>query len=336
MGAIVLTTDKVAIDLVGEESEDVPGRFFDEEMVPHIDGYVEYVNNIQGERYVETTVDYSHWAPEGYGTSDVIIADDDNSTLHVVDLKYGQGILVSPVENTQAMLYALGAYCEFDFIHAFENIVIHIYQPRMKNIEEWSITTKELLTWADEVVRPAAEATLDPDAPRIPGSKQCQWCQDKHACKELRDHTEKVIGAHFDDLTLPQVSDNLDLANVLKNKGLIEGWLKAIEKHVKDKLDNGEKFEGFKLVEGRGSRDWLNEDDVVTYLKNKKYKMDEIYTKKVISAPQAEKLLGKKYHKIEYLVERNPGKPTLAPESDRRPDISESILDEFEDLEDIF
>lgn len=331
-GELILNGEEKPKKLIGKPSTSHPELVFTKEMYTHVKGYVEYCEAIPGERYVETKVTYDGWVPEGYGTSDVIIANDEARELHVIDLKYGQGVEVSPVENTQGMLYALGAYVEFDFTHEFDKVIIHIYQPRMKNIEQWEITTDDLLKWADGVVRPAAIAAQDPDAKRTAGLKQCKWCAAKPTCKELRDHNEKVIMSDFDDLTLPQIGENLDLVSILKNKELIEGWLKSIEKHVKSKLDNGEKVEGMKLVEGRGSRKWTDEEEVETLLRNRKYKMDEIYTKKLISPSQTEKLLGKKFDKIAHLVVKTAGKPTLALETDRRKDINECVKDEFDEI----
>ena len=108
--------------------------------------------------------------------------------MHVIDLKYGKGVPIDADNNSQGMLYALGVLSEYSFIYDIDTVVIHIYQPRIKNYSSWSITTTGLLKWAEWAKQRAEEAITD-NAPRTPSEKACQWCKAKATCKALLDHT---------------------------------------------------------------------------------------------------------------------------------------------------
>lgn len=319
--------------LVGETLKDAPEITVTTEMANYVEEYINYVLAIPGKLYVETRVDFSDWVPEGFGTSDAIIADDENGVLHVVDLKYGKGVEVSPIENTQGMLYALGAYVEYDFAHTFDKIVIHIYQPRMKNISEWSLSVEHLLMWAETIVKPTAELCMTDDAPRVAGEKQCMWCAYQPNCPELKAHVEKTIGAQFSNLELIPVEEVPDIQNVMDNKKLIEGWLKAIEGHIFDQLESGAYMPGYKIVEGRSIRAWQDVEAAEKLLRSKAYKVNDIFTKKFFSPAQAQKLMGKKYDQISHLVHKPAGKPVLAKDSDKREAINVNVSDDFENIE---
>lgn len=104
---------------------------------------------------VEQRVDYSRWVREGFGTADALIIAD--GTLRVVDLKYDTGIEVSAEDNPQLKCYGLGALELFDDIYDIDTVAFTIYQPRRQNISEWEIPKADLLLWAEEILKPAAD-----------------------------------------------------------------------------------------------------------------------------------------------------------------------------------
>lgn len=300
------------------------GVTVDSEMAEHVQGYVDFVRSFEGELFPEQQVDFSPWVPDGFGTSDAIVIADDK--VHVIDLKYGKGVPVYAEKNTQGMLYALGVYNDYGYLFDHqETFVIHIYQPRIGNFSEWEISLKDLLKWG-EWVKLQADLALSDEAERVPGDKQCQWCRAKGDCKALFNYTQSIIMADFDDIEALENPEKLSAEQkrrVIENRGLIESWLKSVEASVMDKLLAGEKFTGYKLVEGRSNRKWSNEQDALKILLSVKSE-DDIYTKKMITAPQAEKLLGKaEKHLIADLIIKPEGKPTLAPESDKRPALGD-------------
>jgi hypothetical protein len=305
----------------------------DQEMADFVRVYVDYVNQtaIDADIFeIEQRVSYADWVEGGFGTADAVIVKD--GVIHVCDLKYGMGVRVDAENNPQGMLYALGAYAANSYLGDIHTAKISIIQPRLDHISEWEISIDALLRWA-EWAKQQAEATQEPDAPRVPGEKQCRFCRAKASCKALQQLTEKAILSEFDDL------DNMPKANTLTDdqmraaldaKPMIESWLSAVEALVKDRLANGEGFAGYKLVEGRSVRKWVDDAQAEATLVD--LLGDAAFApKKIVSPAQAEKALGKKRAgEIADLVTKPSGAPTLAPDSDKRPAINASA-DDFSD-----
>lgn len=301
----------------------IEGYAVDDEMADHVAAYVAYVKSFSGIHFYEVRVDFSEWIPNGFGTSDAIVIDEKLKTVHVIDLKYGKGLPVDAENNSQGMLYALGVLSEYSFIYDIDHVVIHIYQPRIKNYSSWSISTNDLLKWAEWAKQRAEEAMRD-DAPRTPSDKACQWCKAKATCKALLDHTHKIIMRDFDELDniKPDTLTDSELGVILDNAKLIKSWLDAVESHVFDKLNNGEAFNGYKLVEGRSIRAWVNEDTAAQVLLKSGLEPDTLYTKKLITPAQAEKVLKKGKGILSELIIKNEGKPTLVQSCDKRDAIN--------------
>lgn len=296
----------------------------DAEMIEHVTTYTDYVRAASvGADSVEyeQRVSYADWVPEGFGTADAVILKGD--TIHVCDLKYGKGVRVDADNNPQGMLYALGAYAEFGYLSDFKQVLISIVQPRLDHISEWSISVKDLLKWA-EWVSQRAEIALSPDAERVPGEKQCRFCSAKGKCPALMKYTEKIIMSDFDDLdgiASPDALTDAQMRNVLDNKALIEGWLSAVQTVVQDRLESGEGFDGYKLVEGRSLRKWF--DDVEAEKALSDLIGDAAFKRSLISPAQAEKIVAKSEKaKLGELIIKPAGKPTMVQESDKRPAIS--------------
>ena len=305
----------------------IDGFMVDDEMVEHIAAYIAYVKSFSGHHFYEIRVDFSEWIPDGFGTSDAIVIDSKSNTVHVIDLKYGKGVPVDAENNSQGMLYALGVLSEYSFIYDIDTVVIHIYQPRIKNYSSWSITTDDLLTWADWAKQRANEALSD-NAPRTPSDKACQWCKAKATCKALLDHTHNVLMNDFDELDniKPDTLTDKELKVILDNAKLIKSWLDAVESHIFDMLQRGQSFDGYKLVEGRSTRAWLNEDTAAQVLLKSGLEPDTLYTKKLISPAQAEKVLKKDKGILSELIIKSEGKPTLVPSCDKRPSLNNTNM----------
>lgn len=303
----------------------------DEEMCIYVQEYVDYVNSYQGTRMIEQRVDFSEWVPDAFGTSDAIVID--GSLMHIIDLKYGKGIRVDADDNPQGKLYALGALSDFGFLYDIQTIRIHIVQPRLDHISVWETDVTTLLKWA-EYVRERASLCELPDAPRVASEKACTWCKAKATCKELMDLTESALLADFSDATLaPKSPDKLstrDLRFALENKKLIISWLEAIEDLAFERLQEGLDFPGYKLVTGRSSRAWSDEQTAERILTEELG--DKAFApKKLISAPMAEKALGKKKAALlNGLISKTQGKPTLAHFNDPRPEIVSGDISDFD------
>lgn len=320
---------------IGKTLSDAPTVVVNAEMVRHVDDYAEYCRSFKGDAFVEERVSYQSYAPGGFGTADYFVIGENHS--HVIDLKYGSGVIVEVEKNSQAMLYALGIIEEYDFLYDFADdhvFTLHIYQPRMNNICEWSITVGELKQFGAYVKEQVILAESD-NAPFNPTEKGCRWCDHKANCKAIQKFTEDIIMTEFDNLDsiedLPAV-ETIDIERVLSAKALIEGWLDAVERLAVKKLNDGDHVKGYKLVEGRSLRKWSSDAEELIV----KELGDDAYDKKLISVAQLEKRLGKDAFK-QYgdLVVKAVGKPTLARESDKRKAIDiNSIACEFDVLDD--
>jgi hypothetical protein len=324
LSEICLSSGTNAAEWIGKNLPENNAIEVDYEMADCAQSYVDYVRLIKGEKMIEQRVDFSPWVNEGFGTSDAIVIDDEH--MHVIDLKAGKGITVEAESNTQAILYALGALNDFGLIYDIHIVTVHIVQPRLNNYSEWTLTKDELLKWGERI-KQAADAALEADAPRTPGEKQCQWCKAKAKCPALMQLTENVLMSDFEHISSsPRELSDAQLKLALDTKKLITAWLDAVEDIVKERIENNQTFEGYKIVEGRSNRTWSNEDDaqekLVSVLK------DEMYETKFISVAKAEKLLGKTNAKLlEGLVVKSSGAPTLVPESDKRVSLNEILAD---------
>lgn len=294
------------------------------EMADNVQMYVDFVRGLGGQQWYERRVDFSGWVPDGFGTSDAIVVA--GTTLHVVDLKYGKGVRVDAKNNTQGMLYALGAFAEMEFAHKIERVTITIVQPRMDHVDEWTITVDELLKWGERIAQ-AAAATQAPDAPRRPGEDQCRFCRAKATCPELLKLTHETVGESFDSLDAVDKLPDEKLRRVMDNKRLILGWLDAVEAYIRQRIESGQEFTGYKLVDGRSVRDWADEakaSEVLIGLLG-----DAAHERKILSPAKAEKALKKDQRAvIEPLIDKRAGAPSLVPNSDPRPAIG-ATADDF-------
>jgi hypothetical protein len=315
-------------DAINYLGQDIEGGIVDREMCEHVQTYVDYIRDLGGELYPEQRVDFSNYIPEGFGTSDALVLHPKRKHLDCVDLKFGKGVPVYAENNTQGMLYAVGVINEYGFIYDIDTITIHIVQPRIHNFSEWTITTAELLEWAEWAKSKALEALSD-NGVYDPNEKACKFCPAKATCTALYEHTQKVISAEFDDLTVAptgRLSDD-QIKLVLDNADLITSFLGAVKDHVKGKLESGQPFNGYKLVAGRANRKLKPEAESVLVDKLG----DDAFNKKLKGLGDLEKLIGKKEFKELDLTTKGEGAPTVVPESDKRQAIQQ-VTEMFDKL----
>lgn len=307
------------------DTKDVEG--YPDDMREHIQGYVDYVRNLRtpgSHMAIEYRLDLSSMIPEGMGTADVVMLS--GHTLHIIDLKYGLSP-VSAENNKQLQIYAVGALDQLKKKGVEPKYVdLHIYQPRAGGAKVWETDPLSLAIYA-ETVRIAVDLCLGDDAPLNPEEKACEYCKAKATCPALYNKSLEVVGGDFE--VLPAVNSMTDdqLRLVLGHKTLIEKWLKAVEASVSARLEHGERFDGYKMVEGRSVRKWAdNAEEVLSKLLG-----DAAYDRKMIGITQAEKVLGKKHLSELGITEKPPGKPTLVPDTDKRIAIG-VIADDFSEL----
>ncbi|ASX25891.1 DUF2800 domain-containing protein [Candidatus Williamhamiltonella defendens] len=305
----------------------------DTEMVEAIQRYLDYVHQHQGSLLIEQKVDFSPWVPEGFGTCDCLIIE--GHTASVIDLKMGKGVRVEAENNPQALLYALGALNEYEFI--FDHITtfkLAIVQPRLDHISEHEISRDELLVFGETAKKRAALA-LAPNADFRPDQKACKFCRAKARCRALAERSLQLAAQEFHNVVTPitlkniTLLNNRDIAALLPQLNMMADWIKSVEATALQELEQGRDIPGYKLVTGRSIRKWRDEAQAEQSLRNTHLKVAEIFTQKLVSPAQAEKLLGKKHQILDELAIHPEGKPIIAPKSDKRPALRSSAEEEF-------
>ncbi|MBQ9428596.1 MAG: DUF2800 domain-containing protein [Clostridia bacterium] len=304
------------------------------EMLDCAEGYAaflaEHIKDDSTAILAEQRLDYSKWVPEGFGTGDCIIISD--GTLTVTEYKYGQGVAVSAKDNPQMQLYALGAIDAYSCIYDFDKVQMAIYQPRMNNVSEATVSVDDLLRWAKtELVTKAAEAYSG--AGTYSPGEHCRFCKHAHACRAFAEKCCEFAEHHGLRVAIPKLTD-AEYLEFFRRKKTFELWLKKIEGAITDRMLAGEKIAGLKLVSGRSAREWTDTAAVVKALEAEHYSPDEYMTAPELLSPAAlEKSLGKKTvaNLLADLIEVKPGKPTPAEEDDKRPEFNPGA--DFENLD---
>lgn len=298
-------------------SEDVTA-----EMVECAKGYADYIQEqIHGDNpqvMLESRVDFSPWVPDGFGTADCIILQDD--VMDVIDYKYGKGVAVSAEDNPQMKLYALGALNDYGFAWEIETIRVHIYQPRMNNVSVFEFKVKDLLEWAEKIVKPTAAQAAKGKGKYSAGT-WCRFCPHAGRCRQLTKICTEYFVDHGGTGRKVPVLAPFEVAEVLALEPVISLWLKRVKDQALSSMLRGEQIPGYKVVAGRGSRQWADELEVSGLLKKAGYIQEEITETNLLNVAKMEKALGKK--KVAELVGgqilTHTGAPTIAPETDKRP-----------------
>ena len=277
---------------------------------------------------IETRLDFSEYMPDAFGTADAIIIAD--GTMEVIDFKYGKGVKVSAEDNPQMKIYALGAYEKFSFEYKIDRVRMTIIQPRIENFSEWELSVSELMAWTDSVLTPKAQQAYKGDGPQIPGD-WCQFCKVKSSCRAL---TQKCIEAAKNHPDPKLISPDELAADVLPMLATVKTWLAGVEDYALQQALSGVQLAGWKVVEGRSVRKITDQDGAALALNKAGYKTAEIYKPQELrTITDLEKLTGKKQFAAICgdFIEKPQGKPTLAPESDKRPAI-DPLADDFKDV----
>ena len=315
---------------IGEAMEDPrPAmQFYNEEMQECAEGYRDTVldlynqlklRSLDAHLYVEQEISFEEYVPGGFGTSDCVIIGD--GEMLVVDYKHGKGVPVSAEGedgegNPQLKCYALGAYLAFSPLYNIEKVTLVIYQPRIGNFSQFSLPVEALLTWAEGTLRPAAALALAGEGELACGS-WCRFCRAKAVCRKRAE--ENLTLARYDFARPPTLED--DEVNLILGKlPALEAWAADIRDYALSRALGGYAWDDFKLVEGRSTRHFTDEEAVAKIVGDAGY---DPYERKVKGITAMTTLLGKAKLNdlLGSLIEKAPGKPTLAPRSDKRPEL---------------
>lgn len=313
-------------------------RYDSDEMDMHTDGYAQFVLETLAEVRkncadplinIEQRLDFSCYVPDGFGTGDCIIIGD--KIMHVIDFKYGQGVLVEAEHNPQMMLYALGALRLFDSLYDIEEVAMTIYQPRRENISTWTIPVAELKAWAEHELVPKARLAYEGKGDYRTGP-WCTFCKAAVKCRARAE--EKLRLAQYEFAKPPLLTDS-EIEDILGELSDLTAWANEIMAYAQDAAFNhGKQWRGWKVVEGRSTRKYSNEQAVIEAANAAGY--HDIFRKSLLPLTEMERLMGKKDFQavLGGLIVKPAGKPTLVPISDKRPAITKANIDFKEIQED--
>lgn len=306
--------------------------FFDEEMENCAEGYAQYVMEQRVKALqscsdpvilVEQRLDFSKYVPEGFGTGDcVIIAD---GTLSVIDYKHGKGILVEAEKNPQMLCYALGALELFDGIYDIDTVSMTIFQPRRENVSTYTISKEELLQWAADVLIPRAKLAYAGEGDFAAG-EHCRFCKVKATCRKRAEYNLELARYDFE---LPPTLEDEEIEVVLAKADALAAWISDVKDYALQAAVSGKQWTGWKLVEGRSNRKYTDETAVAEAVTKAGYNP---YEQKLLGITAMTSVLGKKQFEsiLGSLTYKPQGKPTLVPESNKRP-VMNTANQDFKD-----
>jgi hypothetical protein len=297
-----------------------------DEMEECTDAYVDFVMEQYGLAkqnckdplvLIEQRLDFSCFVPGGFGTGDCIIIADDK--LHIVDFKYGMGILIQAEENPQMKLYALGALELYDALYDIKDVSMTIFQPRRENVSTWTISVEQLREWAENELKPKAQMAYNGEGEYLPG----EWCNFCRAAIKCRARAEEKLRLAQLEFRMPPLLADAEIEEILTVLPDLVKWANEITAYATDAaVSHGKEWRGFKIVEGRSVRKYRDEEKVAEAAQEAGY--TDIYRKTLITLTEMQKLMGKKKFDevLGSLICKPPGKPTLVPVTDKRPAIN--------------
>lgn len=325
-------------------------------MVDHVRTFVDYCRSIlrpqqnhqrPGGEWIERRFNLAALNPPApmFGTADFVAYDAAEQTLHVVDLKYGQGVVVEVTGNPQLRYYALGAALSFEQevpAPIIRTVKITIVQPRVSHVDgpirSEEVDFLDLIGWTGELLE-AARKTQEPDAPLVAGD-HCRWCPARAQCPERREHALAVAQQEFSVIEpaqeftppVPALIPDDQFFGMLSKLHVLDDWSRAMWERAEQMLQRGEEVPGFKLVERRATRKWVDPVSATEALKAAGNVDDEIFEPRDLKSPaQIEKLLGKKTFKntmADNVIKKSSGL-TMVSETDARPAVSRTDGSEF-------
>lgn len=312
-------------DYIGIKTERPVSEFDSEELEQYTDVYVNFATELIDEVrttckdpviLIEQRLDYSCYVPEGFGTGDLLIVADEN--LDIVDLKYGRGVAVSAEDNPQMKLYAIGALNLFASLYDIKKVRMTIVQPRLESISTYEMLTEDLLSWAENELKPRADLAFKGEGEFLSG-EHCRFCRVRHNCRARAEEFLDIAKYEFRN---PDLLTDEEIADVLFIADRLSTWANDVHNFASHlAINEGKQWPGFKLVQGRSNRKYKDEKAVVKVCEDNG--ISDIYSKSLLGITAMEKLIGKKKFNeiLGTLIERPEGKATLVPSSDKRKEI---------------
>lgn len=308
-------------------------EYYCEEMEEATDFYVDAVlerlaaAGQDAELMVEQQFSLEAWVPDSFGTSDAVVIG--GNVIEVIDLKYGKGVKVDAPENPQLRLYGLGAAGLFGDLYDFDTVRETIVQPRLDHVSTEEVELTALMSWASEVVAPAAKMAMENTEYTCAGD-WCRFCPAKAVCRARAESNLEL--AKYDFKKGPLLED-AEIGEILQKAEELEKWAADVAAYALEQALAGKKYDGWKLVEGRSIRKYADDLKVADALKAAGYDEAMLYERKLYGITAMEKIVGKKKltETLGELIVKPQGKPTLVPESDKREELktAEAVKADF-------
>ena len=319
-------------DKIRDPTEDL--TYYDQEMQTCAEGYRDFVlEQIASVKEtcpdplvcVEQRLDFSKWVKDAFGTGDCVIVAD--GILHIIDFKYGLGVLVSAsggdgTGNAQLKCYALGALDTFDDLYDIRKIRLSIYQPRRDHADTFEMDKDDLLTWADEVLAPTAALAYEGKGEFAAGD-HCQFCKVKATCRKRAEYNMQLAQYDFE---VPAELDDIEIAAILEKADSLISWAADVKDYALQQALSGVVYPGFKVVEGRSNRKYVDEAAVAQVVTDAGF---DPYERKLLGITAMTTALGRKRFNelLGDLIIKPQGKPVLVPETDKRPEFNTAAND---------
>jgi len=287
---------------------------------------------------VEKRLDFSNWVPEGFGTGDLVIVAD--GIVEVMDLKYGKGIYVDPLSNSQLRLYGLGAINELSHLYDIFRVRMTVLQPRLHNFGSEELHADVLLDWAANEVKPLAAMAWEGRGEFVAG-EHCTscFCKARYTCPARAAQAIAIAQQEFGAIedAQPPLPESLSMdriAELLPKADMVIDWFNDLKAFaLKQATEHNTIVPGYKMVEGRSNRKYSDQDAVAAKLVASGVPEEVIYERSLLGITAMEKAVGKKVFAevLDGLIIKPEGKPTLVPVSDKRPALASaaSAVEDF-------
>lgn len=294
------------------------------EMSEHTDNYRDYIIEVYNEQIgqgahpevnIEVQLDLTPWIPEGFGTADACVVSE--KQLDIIDFKYGKGVLVEAKDNSQMRLYALGATELLWPIYEFETVRMHIFQPRIDNYQTETLSLDELRVWGEKI-KPIARQAYDGEGEQKAG-EWCRFCKVRGLC---RARTAEMFSVIEEEKEPPLLSTE-EIARDLPKLEQAAKWIEDVKAYALAAALEGKQIPGYKVVEGPSARKIKDAQAMAAAMQADGFSEEQIWKPRALrNLTDLERTIGKKTFAADYadLVVKPKGKPTLVPESDKRPE----------------
>lgn len=320
-------------------------ELYSDEMLGYCEEYADYVLATYNEALaftpdalllVEQKVDLTSVIPKGFGTCDVVVIAD--KTMYIIDLKYGMGVRVDAEDNAQLRLYAYGAYLEASTLYDIQEVRMCIYQPRVNNISWATMTVNNLKDWVEQVVKPKARLAFLGEGECVAGS-HCKWCKVKPRCNAYSNRVLDVTQRKDDFQDEPKLMSDERMCEVLHIADVVEEWVKTLKDYAYAQAMSGKDWQGFKLIQGRSVRQWIDESQTLETLQQEGLSLEQVCNTKLKGIGDIEKALASKIGKlpmadvIDKLVAKSTPALKLVPSSTKGEEVKiNSALEEFKEF----